>query len=177
MKRGPFIGWLQHDKVIVEDVLDNLQSLHDKGFFGSIIDERLELSLTEALFLLEQGKLIIYDKIKKPLSVSGFARKVKRFDPRFWTRYKVYADIRSKGYIVKAALKYGADFSVYERGSGPGRGHSKWLLFAVSANDVFNWREFSAMNRVAHSVKKKLMIGVLDAQSSVTYYSVNWIRP
>ncbi len=170
-------SWLQHDKVIVIDDFDKIQSLHDKGLFGEIISQRLELSLYEALYLLERDKIKIFDKVKKPLTIQGFAKKARIISEKFWTRYKVYADIRSRGYITKAALKYGADFSVYERGTTPSKSHSKWVLFAVSANESFNWRQFSAMNRVAHSVRKKLLIGIVDAQSDVTYYTVNWTRP
>jgi len=173
----PLESWLQSDKVLVVDDFDLIQSLHDKGLFGSVIGQQLELSFVEALYLMEKGKIVVYDKVKKPLSVAGFARKVKLVNPRFWTRYRVYSDIRSRGYIVKAALKFGADFSVYDRGTTPGRSHSKWVLFAVSADDSFSWREFSAMNRVAHSVKKHLLVGIVDAESDVTYYSVRWTRP
>jgi len=170
-------SWFQHDKVLVTDSFDKVQSLHDKGLFGTIINERLELSLYEALYLLERGKIKVFDKRKKPLTVHGFAKKAREASERFWTRYRVYNDIRSRGYITKAALKYGADFSVYERGTTPSRAHSKWVLFAVSADEVFNWRQFSAMNRVAHSVKKKLLVGVVDSQCDVTYYSIKWTRP
>ncbi|MBD3312736.1 tRNA-intron lyase [archaeon] len=168
-------GWLQHDKVVVMGDLSRLQSLRDKGFFGSIINDKLELSLCEALYLMERGKLHVSDK--RALSLKGFIKRAKKVDSRFWTRFKVYSDIRSKGYITRAALKFGADFSVYDKGTVPGRHHSKWLLFAVSADESFNWRELSAMNRVAHSVKKDLLVGVLDSEGDVTYYSTNWIKP
>ena len=168
---------LQGDRVVVSGDLPLLQSLHDKGWFGVIINGILELPLTEALYLLERGKISIIDKTRKALSFNGFVRKAREVDIRFMTRYRVYADIRSKGYITKEALKYGADFSVYERGTTPEEEHSKWLLFAVSADEGFNWREFSAMNRVAHSVKKNLLIGILDSQAEVTYYEIRWVRP
>jgi len=174
---GGVESWLQHDKVIVVDDSRRVQSLHDRGFFGTVVGQKLELSLTEALYLLEKGKIVVYDKVKRPLTVVGFARKAKLVDARFWTRYKVYSDIRSKGYITKAALKFGADFSVYDKGIKPGKGHSKYVLFAVSADDSFTGREFSAMNRVAHSIRKDLLVGVVDAHSEVTYYVFNWIKP
>jgi tRNA-intron endonuclease len=174
MKTKPLEAWLQHDKVIVSE---GYQPLYDKGCFGTLFKDRLELSLTEALYLLEREKLVVYDKVKRALTVNGFAQKAKLVDKRFWTRYKVYADIRFKGYITKAALKFGADFSVYDKGAAPGKGHSKWLLFAVSSDESFSWRELSAMNRVAHSVKKELLVGIVDSKGDVTYYSLNWIRP
>ncbi|MFA5405736.1 MAG: tRNA-intron lyase [Candidatus Nanoarchaeia archaeon] len=170
-------SWLQGDKVVISADMSVLQSIRDRGNFGTIVNSNLELSLCEALYLVERGKIEVFDKSKRALSVNGFARKAKEFNPRFWVRYKVYSDIRAKGYVTKAALKYGADFSVYDRGGAPETAHSRWLLFAVSADDSFSWREFSAMNRVAHSVKKELLIGVVDGHSDVTYYGVNWVRP
>jgi tRNA splicing endonuclease len=39
------------------------------------------------------------------------------------------------------------------------------------------WHEFSAKNRVAHSTKKHLMIGVVDDEGDVSYWEVRWLRP
>lgn len=175
--KKPIESWFQGSKVICIDDIDKLQSLYDKGFFGTIISGRLELSLFEALYLLERNKIVVHDKTKRSLSFKGFIKKARSVDERFWTKYSVYRDIRSKGYITKAALKFGADFSIYSRGVKPGKGHSKWLLFAVNESDTFNWQEFSAMNRVAHSVRKKLLVGVLDSLGDVTYYTIQWTRP
>ncbi len=171
------IGWLQQSRVIIEGKESELQSLRDKGFFGKINNGVLELSLYEGLYLLEKGKIIIYHLIKKQLSINGYVRKVKRFEERFLIRYTAYKDLRNKGYVVKAALKYGADFAVYDKGARPGVHHSKWLLFAVNSGETLDWQRFSAMIRVAHSVRKELMIGIIDSQGDVTYYIINWIKP
>ena len=42
-----------------------------------------------------------------------------------------FKDLRKKGYIVKTALKFGADFRVYEKGVKPGEDHAKWVVFPV----------------------------------------------
>ena len=71
----------------------------------------------------------------------------------------------------------GADFRVYERGTTPGQEHAKWVLFAVKEGEIFDWRKFAAMMRVAHSVRKKLLIGIVDDEGDVTYYEIRWTRP
>ena len=38
------------------------------------------------------------------------------------------------------------------------------------------WHEFAAKSRVAHSTKKKLLLGVVDEGGDVTYYEVGWFR-
>ena len=169
--KNKLVGYFQHGKVIVENGI----SLYNKGYFGEMKKNILELSYCEALYLMEKGKLEIKDRL--PLSVIGFARKAKSVDPRFWIRYTVYSDIRSRGYIVKEALKYGADFLVYDKGDIPGKQHSKYLLFAVDSNDELNWRWFAGINRIAHGVKKEVLIGLVDEQGDVTYYLSKWMRP
>ena len=85
--------------------------------------------------------------------------------------------MRNRGYIIKTALKFGADFRVYDRGVKPGEDHAKWIVYPVHEASVFTWHEFSAKNRVAHSTKKRLLLGVVDDENDVTYYEVRWMRP
>ena len=85
--------------------------------------------------------------------------------------------MRSRGYVVKTALKFGADFRVYERGTKPGQAHAKWILYPVRESEIMTWYEFAAKNRVAHSTRKNLLLGIVDNESDVTYYEVNWLRP
>ena len=85
--------------------------------------------------------------------------------------------MRNRGYIVKTALKFGADFRVYDKGKKPGKTHAKWVVFVDHESKKINWNEFSAKNRVAHSTKKKLLLAIVDEESSVSYYEVSWIRP
>jgi len=92
-------------------------------------------------------------------------------------RFCVYKDLRNRGYIIKTALKFGADFRVYDRGVKPGEDHAKWIVYPVYESSTLTWYEFAAKNRVAHSTKKRLLIGVVDDENSVSYWEVRWIRP
>jgi tRNA-intron endonuclease len=175
-KEEPAAGVFAKDSVVINDEQD-ANRVFNKGWFGAIIEKKLILSLVEALFLMEKGDITVADSKGKPLSFNNFTKKAEKTDHRFRTRYFVYSDIRKRGYITKTALKYGADFRVYERGSKPGETHAKWVLYAVSESEAFSWRGFAAMMRVAHSVRKTLLIGVVDDEGDVTYYTVNWIRP
>ena len=79
--------------------------------------------------------------------------------------------------MVKTALKFGADFRIYERGVKPGEDHAKWILYPVNEGSTLTWHEFSAKNRVAHSTRKRLLLGIVDSEEDVTYYEVKWTRP
>ena len=114
---------------------------------------------------------------KKKLKIDDFIKKARKIEPNFWIRYVVFRDMRDRGYIIKTALKFGADFRVYDRGVKPGQDHAKWILYPIHEATTLTWYEFSAKNRVAHSTRKNLLIGIVDDENDVTYYSVSWTRP
>lgn len=151
-------------------------SLFDKSRFGEKKNQQIIYSTVEALYLINSKKLTLFNA-KKELSFNELLRKAKRSDKRIETKFPVYQNMRKRGYILKTALKFGADFRVYKRGSGPGEDHALWILFCVKENESNSWHDFSAKNRVAHSTKKKLLIGVVDEEESVTFYEVSWIKP
>lgn len=150
--------------------------LYKKSVFGEPSGEKIQYSLTEALFLVKQNKMEIYFQNKK-ISKEELIKKFQRIDKKFQIKFIVFQDLRKKGYIVKTALKFGADFRIYEKGSKPKQKHAKWIAFVESENNRLTWHEFSAKNRVAHSTKKKLLLSIVDSENSVSYYEVGWIKP
>lgn len=150
-------------------------SLHKKSSFGEKVGEKIQYTLSEALFLIEKNKIEIYSKNKK-IPKTDLFKKFQRIDKKFSIKYPVFKDLREKGYIVKTALKFGSDFRVYEKGKRPGKSHAKWIVFAEHESKKISWQEFSAKNRVAHSTKKHLLIAILDEEGDITYYEVKWIK-
>jgi tRNA-intron endonuclease len=169
-------GLLSGERVIAED--NNLsRALYDKSRFGEPQRKKFVYALVEALYLMEEEKMEVVDGRGKVISYDKFVTRAKRVEPNFWIRYCVYREMRSRGYIVKTALKFGADFRVYDRGVKPGEDHAKWILYPVYESQVFSWYDFAAKNRVAHSTRKKLLLGIVDAEESVTFYEISWTRP
>lgn len=164
--------------VVVAEEINETRELFDKGRYGEKQDNKTFLySMHEALYLIERGKFKIVNKRGKALEYKEFLRYALKTEGNFWAQYCVYKDLRKRGYIVKTALKFGADFRVYDRGVKPGEDHAKWVVYPVSESEKFTWFDFSAKNRVAHSTKKSLLLGVVDAEGEVTYYNVHWLRP
>ena len=162
---------------VVSDETDASRNLYDQSRFGEIKERKIQYSLVEALFLYEKGKVNIKNDKGKELNSDSFVKLATKFEPNFWKRYCVYKDLRSRGYIVKTALKFGADFRVYDRGVKPGEDHAKWIVYPVHETETLTWYEFSAKNRVAHSTRKRLLVGCVDAESDVTYWEIKWLRP
>jgi tRNA-intron endonuclease len=162
-----------------ESILSSSQGakdLYSQSLFGEYIDGKIHYSLIESLYLVDRKKIEVFVKTKK-LSFSQLMEKCKQIDKKIQVKYLVYKDLRNRGYLLKTALKFGADFRVYEKGKKPGKEHSKWILYAVSESQDLTWHEFSAKNRVAHSTKKNLLVGVVDSEGSITYYEISWLRP
>ena len=152
------------------------QNLFATSRFGEKLGEKILYSLSEALFLIQDKKMGIVDHRDKKLSEKEVLKKFQKIDKKFKTKYLVFKDLRKNGYVVKTALKFGADFRVYEKGKKIDKEHSKWICFPVSENKTLTWQEFSAKNRVAHSTKKNLLIAVVDEEGDVSYYEVKWTR-
>ena len=165
-------------ELILTEKSDAAKLLYDKGRFGNLLaNGKVQLSLLEAAYLLEKGTLIMVDGRNKEIDSDKFIKKAKKEEPNFWVRYAVFKDMRNRGYIIKTALKFGADFRVYDRGVKPGEDHARWVIYPVKEGNVLTWHEFAAKNRVAHSTKKRLMLGIVDDEGDVTYYEVRWMRP
>lgn len=144
--------------------------------FGEKDSEKIFYSLPEALFLLENKKIEIFNLKDKKISAKKISREFQKIDKKFKIKFIVFRDLRKKGYIVKTALKFGAEFRVYEKGKKIGKDHAKWILFPVSETEQMTWQDFSAKNRIAHSTKKNLMIAIVDEENDVSYYDVSWVR-
>lgn len=165
------------EKLVITENSDLARELYGKNRFGKIIKQKVELSFIEAYYLIEKNKLKILDSKKKAISEEKLLKKFSRLETDFYVRYKVFSDMRDRGYIVKTALKFGAEYRVYDKGVKPGEDHARWVLYPVREADKLTWFEFSSKNRVAHSTKKKLLLGIVDAEGDVTYYEVSWKKP
>ena len=168
---------LAGERVITESS-DEAREFYNQSRFGNLGENgKLDLSLLEALYLMEKGKVQIKSDTGRELNFETFIKKARKVEPNFWIRYCVFKDMRNRGYIIKTALKFGADFRVYDRGVKPGEDHARWIVYPVHEGETLTWYEFAAKNRVAHSTKKRLLIGIVDDEGDVTYYEIKWMRP
>ncbi|MAG07521.1 tRNA-intron lyase [Candidatus Pacearchaeota archaeon] len=151
------------------------KDLYGNKLFGEFVNQKVQYSLSEALFLVEKKKMDVFRNNKK-LSFKMLMELCKKIDKKIFVKYAVFKDLRSKGYLLKTALKFGADFRVYDKGVKPGKKHARWILYTVSESDDLTWHEFSAKNRVAHSTRKNLLIGVVDSEGGITFYEVGWVK-
>jgi len=152
----------------------NIAKIHEKSYYGNMTEDGLQLSIIEALYLMEKGKLEV--KLDSgDLSIDNLFKIIRKQGS--FTNYIVYRDLRNRGYIVKTGFKYGSEFRLYERGKSPGDGHSNYLVKVANENSEFLMSDLSSYVRVAHGVNKKLLFAVVDDENDITYYNVEWTRP
>ncbi len=151
------------------------RDLYGNRLFGEYIQKKVSYAFAEALYLVDKGKMEVFVNSRK-LGFNELVDKCNRIDKKAKIKYIAYSDLRDNGYLPKTALKFGADFRVYDKGDKPGKAHARWILYVVSEEQEMTWHDFSAKNRVAHSTKKNLLVGVVDSEGDVTYYEVRWMK-
>jgi tRNA-intron endonuclease len=160
---------------VITEASNDARELFNKSRFGTLKKSQVLLSFFEAMYLLEKGKITINDK--KELTEDAFVKKASKKINNFLTKFAVFRDLRERGYVVKTALKFGEEFRVYDKGINPGEDHAKWVVYPVNESNIMTWHDFAAKNRVAHSTKKNLLIGIVDDEEDITYYEISWKRP
>ena len=123
---------------------------------------------------MESGRLDIYENDEK-CEIPYIIDLIK--EQEIYGKYLVYKDLKNRGYIIKTGFKYGSEFRLYNRGGGPGQGHSDYLVKIIFENYDINALDFSSYVRVSHGVNKKLLLAIVDEDFDITYYNVEWTRP
>lgn len=169
------------DEIVTVFIKKNLNqkaiSLNQKNHFGKLNGDVLELSIIEAFYLMENGRLNIYECSKSDEKLKpNYIRNIIKENSGY-AKYLVYKDLKDRGYVIKTGFKYGSEFRLYERGKFPGEGHSDYLVKIIHENCNVNALDFASYVRVSHGVKKSLLIAVVDDEEDITYYKVEWTRP
>src|SRR3989454_9832554 len=171
----PMAGDLVDDRVIVDDPAE-ASGVYNRGFFGSPRSGGgLELNLLEAVYLVEGGRLEIR-RHGRTVSARELFRAASSSIDAFEIRYLVYPDLRSRGYVVEARSRP-VDFQGYPRGGAPQKPPSKYWVRALSERAVFDLAELLGRAEEAAAVRKTLLLGLVDEESDLTYYSVREAHP
>ncbi|MCC6009871.1 MAG: tRNA-intron lyase [Desulfurococcales archaeon] len=177
--RGVLIGI----RVIVPNP-DEASELYIKGVYGKPFgikkpglqkyNDVLELSLFEALYLLENDSITIENADGKKLSVEELRKISLERIPDFQELYDVYRDFRKKGFIVRSGMKFGSDFSLYK--TAPGIEHAPYLVGVFKKDSEIDPVELIRAGRLSHSVRKKFIIAV-HLGDNVKYAFLEWYKP
>jgi tRNA-intron endonuclease len=147
--------------------------LYEAGYYGTLnTPEKLVLEPEEALLLLRRQRIEVMDSKKTQLDFSELLERLAEKRPRLWTRFLVYSDLRSRGYVVRTGYGKGLLFRVYPRGAKLNEATAKYFVCAISEGSPLKVTELDTFSKRAKQNRKKLMLAVLDRQGEPTYYMV-----
>ena len=142
--------------------------LRNKGY-GDREDNDYLLETYEALYLLYLKKLVITSG-----RIDNFASLLKlvlKYDKEIVTRFLVYRDLRSRGYVVKEGFGFGADFRVYERGEYEKK-RAKYVVFCINEGINVKVGELSKNVREIETMGKNAIAAVVERRGEVIYYKL-----
>ena len=155
---------------------EDVEGLSSRGY-GVSEDDGLTLTFHEALYLLGNGDLEVEDEEKgEKMVFQNLLNLSRTIDEDAWVRYLIYRDLRKRGYVVREGFGLGIDFRVYERGEY-GKETATYLIFGIQEGKPVSMEELTRTLNYVQSLKKKLVLAVLNRRGEVVYYSLSQFSP
>ena len=168
---------LLEERVIIWD-REASSTLFKHGFYGKMLDEnRLQLSLVESAYLIENGVINVYDrKSDDIIDIKEFSKRASTIEPEFPGKCKVYKDLRNRGLVPKTGFKFGTHFRLYSQVKSLDRmPHSENLVHTISPDHKFALPVMSRAIRLANSVRKHMVFAV-QSEKKVEYIDIGRIK-
>jgi len=150
------------------------EALVTKGYGEKINRKRkLELAPWEALHLLNEKAVEVVDETTgERLSFNRLLTLLSSRDKTLWSKYLVFKDLRSRGYIVKSGFSQELPFRVYERGTY-GKEPSKFLVLTLREGEPMPLEKIEKALQTAKNAKKEVIIGLVERRGEMVYYSLS----
>lgn len=178
---GKPIAELLDDNRLVIWSIENSREIYNNGFYGKPLgtprpseefNAPLLLDPVEALYLKEKNIIKITRNGKNVSSKKLESIQLDSFSG-FRDKFRVYKELRDKGYVATPGIKYGCDFAVYE--NGPGRDHAPYVVQILSEKEYLSAAEIVKAGRLASTVRKAFIIAVVN-EERVRFVEFNWWR-
>jgi tRNA-intron endonuclease, archaea type len=161
---------------------EDAQLLESKGF-GIRDNDQFYLNDYEVLYLMYSNKLALRDKIKKtskskPANVkfTEYVSFAMERDENAWTRFLIFRDLRSRGYVVREGFGFPIDFRVYDRGDY-GNKAAKYIVFGLNEGKTMSLSELKKHVDEMSTMGKEAVVAVVERRGEVIYYKVAKWRP
>jgi len=161
-------GVLTKKCLIKIDDFRSQDQLRNKGY-GDKENNSYFLETYEALYLLHLNKLVITNGYV--VDLSDLMKHALKYDKEIVTKFLVYRDLRSRGYVVKEGFGFGTDFRVYERG-GFEKKRAKYVVFCVNEGINVKVGELSKHVREIETMGKNAIAAVVERRGEVIYYKL-----
>lgn len=180
MSGKPTAELLDDNRLVIWSI-EQSREIYNNGFYGKPLgtprpsedfNAPLLLDPVEALYLKEKKIIKITRNGKNVSSKKLESIQLDTFSG-FRDKYRVYKELREKGYVATPGIKYGSDFAVYE--NGPGRDHAPYVVQILSEKEYLSAAEIVKAGRLASTVRKAFIIAVVS-EEKVKFVEFNWWR-
>jgi tRNA-intron endonuclease len=165
-------GVLAKDHVLVSD--KDMQHILELKGFGEIIKKKFFLKPFESLYLLYVDKLKIFRGTHQ-IDFDTLMAECIKLDPDSFTKFLIYRDLRTKGYVAKEGFGFGSDFRVYERGQFGEKG-AKYVVFGLTEGKREKIGLLQKQIEDITTMGKEPVIAVIERRGEVIYYKVSKIQ-
>ena len=160
---------MKEGKIVVPEPKQQDQ-LRNKGF-GEVFNKEYLLNSLESLYLLQNNKIKIY-KNNTEYDFSTFLKSMIKKDKKILTKYLIFRDLRSKGYVIKEGFGFGTDFRIYERGEY-NKKTSKYVSIGLNEGTNIEASEFAEVIEQVENMGKSVVIAVVERRGEVIYYKTS----
>ena len=160
--------FMDEKTIVINPKMQNI--LNERGF-GESEKDTLILNSFETLYLLYNNKLEL-KKVNKNIIFDELIQKYIQKNDDILTRFLLYRDLRTKGYVVKDGFGFDSDFRVYEKGTY-GQKDAKFLIFAFNEGTQ---QKIGKLYKNIHEITqmgKEPIIAVIERRGEIIYYKIN----
>jgi len=164
---------------------EDARLLESKGF-GIKENEKYYLKDYEVLYLIYNNKLALKRLTRKDkkassgklvdISFTDYVSFSLKRDENAWTRFLIFRDLRSRGYVVREGFGFPIDFRVYDRGDY-GNKAAKYIVFGLNEGRTMTLSELKRHVDDMSTMGKEAVIAVVERRGEVIYYKVAKWRP
>jgi tRNA-intron endonuclease len=169
----PFRAVLEDGAARVMD-RERFGELEESGY-GARDGHDLILRDYEALYLVYCKKMRLEDGHGKEVGFEKLAELAQKKAGDSWTKFVIYRDLRSRGYVVREGFGFGTDLRVYERGDYPKK-PAKYVVFALDEGIEKGMADLQKSVKEMAKMGKEAIIAVIERRGEVIYYKVSRAR-
>ena len=166
----PTLGRMDKSGAVVVEDAERLGELEEAGY-GERQGKTIRLKDFEALYLLYSAKLRLRDAKGGEITFEDLAKANQAKVKESWTKFIIYRDLRSRGYVVKDGFGFGTDLRVYERGDFPVKA-AKFVVFALDEGTEKSLGELRDSVKQMVKMGKEAIVAVIERRGEVIYYRV-----
>lgn len=126
----------------------------------------------EALYLIQSKRLTIKDR---KMTFDSLFEHLLKHDRNIMTKFLVYRDLKSRGYVAKEGFGFGDDFRVYERGEYEKK-PARYVVFGVNEGANITAKNFADTIGQIEKMGKDAVVAVIERRGEVIYYKASRMR-